>query len=251
MQYFKNFSQVDYIFGDDFFRKGGGDAVFELMQDLTSYVEVIDTIKQNASFYSKYQILDGDRPDQISQKLYGTPAYHWTFYILNDHIRTQGWPLTHQQIEKKYKRDFPHQYIETRKDLTGIFTPGQRVVGSQSNGSGKVVRRNLDTGVLIIDAGTTTFQKNETVNNVTFDGVPGSLFVNATGHEYNAPYFYRSGTERVDIDPAVGPGAQLTEVTFADYYIEQNNELKIIDVIRPESINEIVNTYFQALGTAQ
>lgn len=104
---------------------------------------------------------------------------------------------------------------------------------------------------MIIDAGTTTFQKNETVNNVSFDGVPGSAFVNATGHEYNAPYFYRSGTERVDIDPAVGPGAQLTEVTFADYYIEQNNELKIINVIRPESINEIVNTYFQALGTAQ
>tara|TARA_B100000085_G_scaffold21135_1_gene17922 strand:+ start:1595 stop:2356 length:762 start_codon:yes stop_codon:yes gene_type:complete len=250
MQYFKNFNYVDYFFGDDFFRKGGGDAVAELMHDLSSYVQIIDRIKQNASFYSKYTILEGDRPDQVSQKLYGTPAYHWTFYIMNDNVRTQGWPLTNNELEKKYKRDFPHQYVEVRADLNGIFKVGQQVVGSNSGASGKIIRRNLDLGVIIVDTGTSTrkFTKGEEVNSISYDGQPGTATAIATGDEYNAPYYYASGSERVDIDPQVGPGAQLTEVTYADYYVAQNNELKIINVLRPDSVIEIVNTYFQALG---
>jgi len=247
MQYFKNFSYVDYLYGDDYFRKGGGDAVVELAQDLTSYVEVIDTIKQNASFYSKYTILDGDRPDQVSQKLYGTPAYHWTFYIMNDNIREQGWPLTNNEIEKKYKRDYPHQYIETRQNLNGIFLPDQRVVGTNSGASGTIVRRNLELGVVIIQT-EDTFTQGEQVNSINYDGIPGAATAVATGYEYNAPYYYTQNNVRVDIDPLVGPGAQLTEVTFADYYIQRNNDLKVINVLRPESITEIANTYFQALG---
>mgnify|MGYP001372679124 CR=1 FL=1 len=99
--FFNKFSRVDYIFGDDYFVKGGGDFALELIQNLTSYVEVVDSIKQNSSFYSKYQILEGDRPDQVSQKLYGTPNYHWTFYIMNDNIRASGWPLTNLCSGKK------------------------------------------------------------------------------------------------------------------------------------------------------
>ena len=84
MRYFTNFRQVDYTYGDDFIKRGGGDLYFELTQDLTAYVDVIDELKNLAPFYRKYYILENDRPDQVSQKIYGTPAYHWTFYIMND-----------------------------------------------------------------------------------------------------------------------------------------------------------------------
>ena len=256
--FFNKFSRVDYIFGDDYFVKGGGDFALELIQNLTSYVEVVDSIKQNSSFYSKYEILEGDRPDQVSQKLYGTPNYHWTFYIMNDNVRASGWPLTNNELEKKYKRDFPHQFIQTTDDLTGVFTVGQIVVGSQSGASGKCLKRYLDNGVLIIDT-QSSYTVEEVANNVTqaelkasqFTGLPGKITVQATGNEFNAPYYYIDGSKnRVDIDPSVGAGALLTPVTFADFYTEQNNALKLINVIRPDAINEIVNTYFQALGTA-
>ena len=256
--YFNKFSRVDYIFGDEYFAKGGGDTALELMQNLTSYVEVIDSVKQNASFYSKYQILEGDRPDQVSQKIYGTPNYHWTFYIMNDNLRASGWPLTNNELERKYKRDFPHQFIQTTSDLTSVFTVDQIVVGSQSGTAGRCLRRYLDNGVLIVNT-TSSYTAGETVNNVTAaelktgqrTGLPESATVVATGDEYNAPYYYIDASKnRVDIDPSVGPGAQLTPITFADYYIEQNDALKLINVIRPDAINEIVNTYFQALGTA-
>ena len=249
MQYFKNFSKVDYKFGDDFINTGGGDEVFELFQDLTSYVDIIDTIKNNSSFYKKYTILENDRPDIVSQKLYGTPAYHWTFYVMNDNIRERGRHLSFNELEKKVKRDFPHQYIEVRDDLTNTFNIGERAVGSQSGASGDIVRKYYDIGVVVIDS-STQFQANEAVTNVSDPSTTKTVTVVATDHEYNAPRHYTDATGRiVDIDPAVGPGALLTEVTQFDHYVNQNEELKTITIIRPDAINSIVSKYFQALST--
>jgi hypothetical protein len=249
MRYFRNFPRVDYKFGDEFINVGGGDAVFEITQDISSYVDVIDDIKQSASFYSKYTILENDRPDIVSEKIYGTPAYHWTFYIMNDNIRTYGWPLTMIELEKKVKRDFPHKYIETRADLTGTHLVGERTQGAQSGAIGTIEKRFLDLGVIIVDADD-SFQKGEVITNAGTPDTTQSIAVAATGFEYNAPRYYTDGDGlRVDIDPAVGPGALLTEVTNFDHYVKENEKLREITVIRPDAITSVVGAYFQAMGS--
>jgi len=247
MEFFKNFPRVDYKFGDEFEKIGGGDAIFEITHDLGAYVDIIDAIRQNSSYYSKYTILENDRPDVVSQKIYGTPAYHWTFFIVNDKLREFGWPLTYIELEKKVKRDFPHKYIETRSDLTSTFLTEETAVGSTSGASGKIIRRNLDTGIIFVDS-QRSFTTGETVTNATYSGITTSITAVATGEEYNAPRHYTDGDgKQVDIDPAVGPGALLTEVTYYDYYVQQNEELKTINVIRPDTINEIASLYFRGL----
>lgn len=247
MEYFKHFPRVDYKFGDDFEKLGGGDAVFEITHDITSYIDIIDRIKEISSYYTTYTILENDRPDIVSQKIYGSPAYHWTFYIMNDKIREQGWPLTYKELENKVKKDFPHKYIETRQDLTGIFLPGERVVASQSNGTGDVVRRHLMNGIIIVDS-ENSFLTGETVTTATYTGITSSINVRSTGYEYNAPRYYIDGNgERVDIDPAIGPGALLTEVTNYDFYNQENEALKTIRVLRPDVVNQVVGGYFKSL----
>ena len=167
--------------------------------------------------------------------------------MMNDELREFGWPLTTLELEKKVKRDFPHKYIETRADLTGSFLPGERAVGSTSSGNGEILRRNLDTGIIIVES-TGSFRVGETVTTATYSGNTASITVAATGEEYNAPRHYIDGNgNQVDIDPAVGPGALLTEVTYYDYYINQNESLKSINVIRPDVINEITSLYFRSL----
>ena len=246
MEYFRNFNRVDYVFGDDFEKVGGSDATFELFQNLTAYVDIIDEIKQNNAFYQTYTIQEPDRPDVVSQLIYGTPAYHWTFYILNDGIRKYGWPLSYPQLDAKIKRDFPHKYVETRDDLTSIFIPGQRAVGSNSGTSGVVLRRNLDLGTLIIDA-QGSYVTGETIGNTSYTGITQLAVVAETDYEYNAPHHYEDAAGNwVDIDPAVGNPGQYVEVTNYDHYYKQNEELKTIKVIRPSVIDRIVSAYFQA-----
>ena len=249
MRYFTNFKQVDYTYGDDFIKRGGGDLYFELTQDLTAYVDVIDELKNLAPFYRKYYILENDRPDQVSQKIYGTPAYHWTFYIMNDELRRQGWPLSMLELEKKVKRDFPHQFIQTQHSLTGVLLVGQNAVGTQSGVSGQILKRNLDLGTFIVNT-RKSFQKFEDVFNTSYEGITRNVTVQATGPEHLAPHHYEDGDGNpVDIDPAIGPGALVNEVTFFDEYQRQNDKLKEIKVIRPDAIQNVVGSYFEALKT--
>ena len=80
--FFKNFEFVQYSFGNR------EDPV--LFNNITQYVDIIDKIKQEVSFLNRYTIVGGDRPDSLSQKLYGTMDYYWTFYLMNDDLRYSG-----------------------------------------------------------------------------------------------------------------------------------------------------------------
>ena len=151
-RFFQNFNKVDYVFGDEFNTKGALELTLELFQDITAYVNFIDELKDLAPYYSKYYVLDNDRPDQVSHKIYGTTDYHWTFYLMNDNIRRQGWPLSMRALDAKVKRDFPHKFVRSHADLTGIMIPGQRAFASNSAAGGKILRRNLDLGEIIIES---------------------------------------------------------------------------------------------------
>ena len=86
MSFFQNFPLQRYKFGSE--------VEDTLIQNLTAYVDIIDNIKNNISFYNKIELRDGTRADQLSQQLYGNPNYYWTFYLMNDHVKKYGWPLS-------------------------------------------------------------------------------------------------------------------------------------------------------------
>jgi len=245
--YFTNFSNVDYVFGDDFAKKGGAELTLELFQDITSYVDFIDDLKDLAPYYQTYYVLDNDRPDQVSYQIYGTTDYHWTFYLMNDNIRRQGWPLSMRALDAKVKRDFPHKFVRSHADLTGIMIPGQRAFASNSAAGGRILRRNLDLGEIIIQSERDFFVPEQLTNTV-YSGVTSSITVFGTGDEYNATHHYEDGDgERIDIDPRQDAGALVTKITNYDYYVRENDKLKEIKVIRPDSIQAIIGNFFEAI----
>ena len=71
MQYFSEFQDLLYTFGDEV------DPV--VFQDISRYADVIDQVKDNILFHNLHTIQEGFRPDQVSIQLYGTPLYYWTF----------------------------------------------------------------------------------------------------------------------------------------------------------------------------
>lgn len=90
--YFREFPKVFYNFGDE--------KVPVLFQDLTKYSDLIETFKDEVSTYIEYEIRDGDRPDTLSQKLYGRPDYDWTFFLMNPLLKETGSPC-HSTIYTK------------------------------------------------------------------------------------------------------------------------------------------------------
>lgn len=244
MRFFKDFEDVQYKFGNE------TDTV--ITQNLTAYADIVDQIKDDAGFYQFEQIHEGFRPDQVSIRLYDSPLYYWTFYLMNDNLRLQGWPLTNSELETKVKKEYPGTVITTRNDLKGIFKVGRTVVGSQSGATGIIIHRNLELGQLVI-SGDLTFKVNPSPEAVTSTfQTPGgtqattteTITISSYSEYYNAAHHYINASgEWVDIDPSIGPGAQLTEVTNFQNYINQNDALRTIRVIRPSLIRDVVSSY--------
>jgi len=242
MKYFNEFEKLLYKFGNE--------ESTVAFQDISLYVDVIDQIKDNLALYNEYTIPGGTRPDQLAIQLYRNPLYYWTFFLMNDSIRARGWPLTNSEIEVLVKRDFSHIAVTTRDNLTGIFKVGQTVTGSSSGVTGTVKHRHVDLGQIFIESSSLFTAGEQLQSNVVVEGatITQTINVHSSEYEYNAAHHYENADgEWVDIDPAIGPGAQLVEITNWDRYYNENEELKRIRIIKPESINQLVSTYKKAL----
>jgi hypothetical protein len=240
MSYFRYFPRVDYTFGTE---KNP-----DRFENISVYVDIIDSIKDNIAFYEDYYIQDGDRPDQVSYNLYDTPDFHWTFYLMNNNIREQGWPLTNRELYEKAQKDYSLTTLTTRTTLTDRFKVGQTITGNTSAATATIDHRHLDLGQLVISNVTGTFITGEVISSVNAESVVETIILTSSEAEYlSAHHYENSAGEYVDIDPAVGPGALLTEVTFLDRYVNMNNELKSIKVIKPSIMVSVAKSFREAL----
>jgi len=240
MSYFKNFPTVGYNFGDE--------TDTTVIQNITVMSEIIDQIKDNITIYRDYYIPEGERPDQTSMKLYETPHLHWTFFLMNDNLREVGWPLSNKLLLDKAKKEYPNTVLTTRSVLYDKFKVGQTIIGNVSGVTATINHRHLDLGQVVITGATGTFTNGELITSINADGNTESITLVSSSPEYlSAAYYVNGDLERVDFDPTVGPGVFLTEVTYQDRYIEANDNLRQIRIIKPSLMPEIVRSHRQSL----
>jgi hypothetical protein len=100
-------------------------------------VKIQDWIQDNVQFFNKYTIRDGERPDTMAERLYGTSERDWIIILTAGitNIRND-WPLSnydlYRYVEAKYGTDLNaiHHYetIEVRDNKGRLILPaGQRV----------------------------------------------------------------------------------------------------------------------------
>lgn len=245
MLYFKDFQDVFYNFGNE--------ATPTLTQNLSRYVDVVDQIKDDISFLTFYTVIEGMRPDQVSMQLYDTPLYYWTFYLLNDDIRQQGWPLTNTEFQTYIKKIFPNTVLTTRENISTKFKVGQTVTGNTSGASGKIIRRNLDLGQIVVEGTVSFTTAGETLTSQNASGAFESVTAVSTSAEYQAANYYTDtsgGIVDLGVDGngnLLDPGATKNEITNEQSYFNVNESLKQIKVIRPNLITSIVSGYKKAI----
>ena len=227
--YFKNFQQVDYNFGTE--------AATAKIQNLTQYVNINNIIKDDISLYSIYTILDGDRPDILSNKFYGSSKYHYMFYLMNDKLIESGWPLTEADIDAHAKKMHPNTTLVTQNELQNKFRIGQTITGLSSGATGTIIKKRVDFGQIIIE-GTLACESDEIIQSSAGD----TAQLTACTAEYNSTHHYVDGDSAyVDVSPHSGDPALYTQITFLNHYKEQNDLLKLIRLVKPTQINAIHN----------
>lgn len=267
MAYFKNFPIIKYKFGNN------EESVF--FKDASIYVDLIDQVSDNVSVYTNFNIIDGERPDTLSYKLYGTSDYYWTFFLLNEKLRESGWPLPFNKVYDFVENAYPDYAIQL--DGAGSLNAGGIVknslasdtvlaqtfpVGdnvelndiSANTANAKIVSKNLDIGQMILRfvSGDVTVMTN--INEITYnDGVDifsagvsyGTNFFNNVV-QYNSPAYYTDSLgARTDIDPydIATSIAPLIPVTYQEKFLDFNDDLKTIKIIKQNAISNIVTEF--------
>ena len=242
-QYFYDFPISSYYFGDEL--------VTNQFQNISVYADVIDQVKNASSSYIDYYILPGERPDQLSYKLYGDTQFYWTFFLMNDKLREQGWPLSHSKLYDWAVKNYNERVITTKSVLTDKFAVGKTIQGNTSSASGTIIKRDLDLGQVWVEASTNVFQAGEVVVD-TADGSK-SITVLSTENRINAAHHYEKTAAAVqgdhhDIDPASDrPSTEAVEKTWMDRLTVQNDNLKSIVILRNELVIDIARSFQDAV----
>ena len=79
MSFFKQFPKIEYDLQET--------NQFSKRFDIFRHVDVSTAQSDEFTSYLYYQVKDGERPDIVSYKLYNTPDYYWTFFVINDFLQ--------------------------------------------------------------------------------------------------------------------------------------------------------------------
>lgn len=137
MAYFRNFS--DFLYQSPLAsRTSSSDYV--RVKNIFRRAKIRDDIFQTAVAFDKYQITGEERPDQIANKVYGSPEYDWIVLLSNNILNLrEEWPLSDSEfnsyIATKYTDEELSQvhHYETLEhyDTRGkLIVPGKKIVDS-------------------------------------------------------------------------------------------------------------------------
>jgi len=113
MSYFSKFPLTAYdIKGND---------IRKLLPDILRRVKLRSVIKSGGMLFDKYDVKEGEKPEDIAFKWFGDPELHWVILMTNNVTdRYYGWPLNQVQFAEfltdKYgdNVDAVHHYEVTK-----------------------------------------------------------------------------------------------------------------------------------------
>jgi hypothetical protein len=91
MSYFSKFPKRTYDMK--------GDSVRKLLPDILRRVKLRTTIKSGGMLFDKYDVKEGERPEDVAFKWFGDPELHWIILMTNNVTdRYYDWPMNQVQF---------------------------------------------------------------------------------------------------------------------------------------------------------
>jgi len=278
MAFFKQFPKVQY----DFERNGVVQNVVNIYRSVRPLQNFID----NNSAYTFYEIMNGERPDIVSQRLYDNPNYYWTFFIVNDllHDGMRAWPMSQEDLFDYMETEYEGYAINTKPVIVrntdgiitsfqdslagsvpnvsnGAFNLGETITGSISGFSGKLTKKNVDLNQLIIQS----VNSNAPLGDPTaISGGTELLVGDKSGDSVStyeafkyaeAPHhYYKTGDkEKRQVTNAIfieggESSSNLSYQTNRSYVTELNEERSRIRVVDPAYIDRFADEFERILN---
>lgn len=220
-KYFNFFPTTPYTNSDD-------STSYDTVTNIIARFAFETSLKQNSSLFYPYNIQDGDTPETIAYKYYGSAEKHWIVLMFNDIIDPQyDWPLSQRNIIT---------FINDKYSKNGAAntTPQTGIVWAQSVNNVKAYYKTVTR----LSSKST---KNQIVEKIQIDAnTYTNLNVGTT------LYTLKDGskvTETIDKQ----------KQTYYDYEIDTNEAKRKIKLLRAEYVTEkgLMNEFKRIISTSE
>ena len=221
-----------------------GSGNVDLLKNLTAKAKLDNELLNNVGFYQTVEIIDGERPDHLSQRLYGTPNYHWTFLLLNPQIKNiwDDWPMSATQLVDYCKNKYQYLAADTDDSLVDKFTVGETVTGGVSGAKGVVKEIHVNLGYVTIELTSGTFtETGETIQGATSGSSASCNFIKSQAY---APHHHIDG----DGNWVKRASSGTTAYSYIDYESAVTEQNRNIKVIKPTSIQTVANQFADVMS---
>lgn len=151
MEYFSEFPLIAYDFSTD------KEKISYLLRDITRNVRFRKDVLSDLILYDEYDIMDGETPELISAKVYGSPYFHWVVMLANEAYNwVEDYPLTDAElntyIEEKYgsteqaKQKIKH-YVNSEGEVV-YYSPDYASFKYVDPNTGNLESLNYDKGII-------------------------------------------------------------------------------------------------------
>ena len=131
-----------------------GDENYKLLPDILKRVKLRSGLSASRFVFDKYNVKEGEKPEDVAFKYYGDAQYHWVILITNNITdRFYQWPMTQPDFEDfltdKYGRgseDAVHHYelAQTSGVTTSSDESHMLEVNSDTAGASSISNRQFE-----------------------------------------------------------------------------------------------------------
>ena len=125
--YFENFPLTYYSCYDDL-------SNVKIVTNITNRVKISEEAKNKLALFDEYDIRDGETPELIAERVYGSSQYHWVVMLCNEKYNyIDDFPLSIYNLEKHIDNKYGANKYATHhyEDANGYIIDGSQA-GAQS-----------------------------------------------------------------------------------------------------------------------
>ena len=245
MSYFNSFPKIEYPFDDR----------IRVIPDISVRTKLDSSLVNSVLASRPITVLDGERPDNLSFRLYGTTRFWWTFFLVNDSLAEGyiGWPKSGIELSRyvlqKYNTLTLTGYRTSQaspKDITNMafanFVLGEILEGQTSGAKAKVVAICPTLNQIHLELIEGTFDSDETLLGLD----SGDIFVSNANHTYtiNETRFSLAryaNPEYQNFDFVLGEDVAQSQITYFELESQKNIARSNLRYVRPEMIDEFAS----------
>ena len=131
-----------------------GNKNFKLLPDILKRVKLRSGLSSSRFVFDKYNVKEGERPEDIAFKYYGDAEYHWVVLMVNNVTdRYYQWPMRQADFEEfltdKYgagneDATHHHELAQTSGKTTSIDDSHMLEVNSDTDGATTITNREFE-----------------------------------------------------------------------------------------------------------